>query len=221
MIIRYASRSGGPDHRVTVDGARVSCDCPGGTFARQGCWAMQEARRRFVQRTSPMLDHALAYAAAGIPVFPVQPAGKIPLTRHGFMDATTDPAAIRAWWRDRPAANIGAPTGIVFDVVDLDGAEGEASVADVPAWSGPQARTGGGGRHLFVQPTGEVNRAHMLPKVDFRGHGGYVLLPPSLHASGRRYEWLVPLDVGLPAAPDWLLDVLQPQLRLELLAENT
>jgi hypothetical protein len=36
-------------------------------------------------------SRALAYAAAGTPVFPCQPSGKSPITAHGFRDATTDP----------------------------------------------------------------------------------------------------------------------------------
>lgn len=27
------------------------------------------------------------------------------------------------------------------------------------------------------------------PGLDVRGEGGYVLLPPSVHATSRRYEW--------------------------------
>ena len=45
------------------------------------------------------LDWALAYAAAGLAVFPVG-AEKRPLTEHGVKDATTDEAQIRGWWRD-------------------------------------------------------------------------------------------------------------------------
>jgi hypothetical protein len=52
-----------------------------------------------------LLDEALAYAAAGIRVFPCLPAGKTPLTTNGFLDATTDPdriARIRRPRRRRP-----------------------------------------------------------------------------------------------------------------------
>ncbi|MBI5444670.1 MAG: bifunctional DNA primase/polymerase, partial [Deltaproteobacteria bacterium] len=41
--------------------------------------------------TGDLLAEALAYAGAGIPVFPCRPNGKEPLTGRGFLDASTDP----------------------------------------------------------------------------------------------------------------------------------
>ena len=69
--------------------------------------------------TSPsephMLSQALLYAGAGISVFPVN--AKVPLTEHGFKDATTDRRQIEAWWTTHPKAGIGTPD---FDAVDVD-----------------------------------------------------------------------------------------------------
>jgi hypothetical protein len=55
---------------------------------------------------SPILDAALDAAARGWPVFPLAAGGKQPLTKHGFKDATIDPAQVRAWWtrRERSSA---------------------------------------------------------------------------------------------------------------------
>ena len=46
--------------------------------------------------------------------------------------------------------------------------------------------------------------------MDFRGQGGYVVAPPSPHASGRRYEWLRPPEAGLSTAPAWLVALVTP-----------
>ena len=65
--------------------------------------------------------------------------------------------------------------------------------------------------HYFRHPGGDIgNRAGVLPKVDVRAQGGYVVAPPSLHVSGKRYTWsLTPREVGFADAPAWLLELLQ------------
>src|ERR1700722_19073193 len=66
-------------------------------------------------------ESALDYARRGWQVFPCAPRAKIPLTEHGFHDATTDPDQINRWWRDNPAANIGIATGDAnLVVIDID-----------------------------------------------------------------------------------------------------
>ena len=62
---------------------------------------------------------ALAYAAAGVPVFPCGP-DKRPLTPNGFKAASTNAATIAAWWTTHPRALIGRPTGAISGVVVLD-----------------------------------------------------------------------------------------------------
>ncbi len=49
---------------------------------------------------------------------------------------------------------------------------------------------------MFIAPTGRGNGANIYPHVDFRGKGGYVILPPSIGANGRRYQWTRPLPFG-------------------------
>ncbi len=56
-------------------------------------------------------EQAQAYAAHGWPVFPCQPGSKQPATRHGFLDATTDPDQITWWWRHQADANLAIATG--------------------------------------------------------------------------------------------------------------
>jgi Bifunctional DNA primase/polymerase, N-terminal len=136
-------------------------------------------------------DAALGYAARGWPVFPVKPRGKEPLTEHGFLDATTDPEQVRAWWRRWPNANIGAACGHVFDVLDQDHSnEGAIALLDLLAENGQprrgprgwvRAATGGNGRHYFFQPGGPVRWRGFRPHLDWCGLRGYVILPPSVH----------------------------------------
>ena len=69
---------------------------------------------------SDALDAALEYGRKGLPVFPCSPLDKKPLTPHGFKDAATDEAQIRAWWGKWPNAMIAAPTGPASGVWALD-----------------------------------------------------------------------------------------------------
>ena len=110
-------------------------------------------------------------------------------------------------------------TGHAFDACDIDGPEGHVSLvtemqeSDPPIW-GPTTITGGGGWHVFIKAGTSPNRASFVPHVDWRGPGGYIVLPPSRHPSGRRYEWyspddeLVGVDAPIQPAPAWLLDLL-------------
>ena len=67
-------------------------------------------------------------------------------------------------------------------------------------------RTGSGGWHLWFAPTGHGNRVRLLPGVDWRGLGGYVVAPPSRHASGGAYSWEVTPGAARPARVPAALD---------------
>ena len=161
-------------------------------------------------RHQDILTHALAYARHGWPVFPCKPGSKEPATRHGFRDATTDPAQIREWWQRQPAANLAIATGAPGpDVLDVDRHDYESN--GFPAYnklkrqgvlSGAAAiiATPGRGLHAYFmgsdQPCGRLPQQHL----DFKARGGYVLAPPS-QVGGRRY-WCVARR-GRPGYLDW------------------
>lgn len=181
-----------------------------------------------------MLDLALEYAARGWKVFPChypvfvpdQPTrcscgkpdcgqiGKHPATPHGYKDGTTDEAQIRAWWTKNPFYNIGIATGEVsgFLVIDVDthDADGVETWTKLEAKYGAIntriARTGGNGfHHLFTHPGVRIgNRTAVLPGIDVRGDGGYIVAPGSVHASGNEYGWLN--DNPIAAMPVFMLD---------------
>lgn len=174
-----------------------------------------------------MLDHALAYAARGWPCFPVHTptdrgcscrdascssVGKHPRTSRGMNDASTDPEVVRAWWTRWPDANIGLRTGVAFDVIDIDALAGCDALDDLAPDAepiiGPIVLTGKG-CHIYVAITGLGNRTKLVTQVDYRGAGGYVIAPPSLHSSGVSYSWstLGP-DTQLVKLPGWLRAVI-------------
>ncbi|MEO8698015.1 MAG: bifunctional DNA primase/polymerase [Acidimicrobiales bacterium] len=175
------------------------------------------------------VDAALGYALRGWPVFPCHALdrgactcghndcaspGKHPRVRGGLNAATADSGTIARWWRHWPDANIavrtGAPSGLV--VLDIDPRHGGArSLHHLvqrygPLPAAPRVRTGSGGWHLFFEhPNIRVrNSAGLIGDgLDIRGDGGYVIAPPSRHASGDSYAW-ERFTMELPSLPDWM-----------------
>ncbi|WP_203789542.1 bifunctional DNA primase/polymerase [Paractinoplanes rishiriensis] len=178
-----------------------------------------------------LLAAALRYAAAGIPVMPLHTpaavgcscreaagcasAGKHPRLRHGLRDATLRPQLIRAWWRHWPTANIGLATGTVLDVCDIDTNTALAAILDllkVIRPTGPLVRTGAGW-HLWFAASGLPSRVGLLPGVDWRGRGGLIAAPPSVHASGATYRFQQPWQpaAALPSCPAELRRLVLPR----------
>lgn len=153
----------------------------------------------------------------GLALFPVKAADKIPMTANGFKNATSNLAAYKELHNNKPH-NIGMPTGAVNGgfVLDIDPRHGgNETFAQLISEHGPlpptwQAKTQSGGTHYFFKwddnrPVG--NRANVLPGLDIRGDGGYVLLPPS-QVTGT-YEWVrSPSKYELLPAPEWLWTIL-------------
>jgi hypothetical protein len=141
---------------------------------------------------------------------------------HGVKDATVNPDRILGWWSTTVVPNIAIacePSGVV--VIDIDLRHGgDKSLAQLeaqrsafpPTWT---AVTGGGGRHYYFQAPAAAaikNSAGVLAEgIDIRGHGGYVVVPPSGHISGRRYTWhesRAPWETLLAPLPDWIRNAL-------------
>jgi hypothetical protein len=162
-------------------------------------------------RRDHMLEQALKYAARGISVFPSWPATKEPACRHGFKDATTNPATIRRWWVANESYNIAIATGIVSRVwvLDVDSAFGAAALVDLEAEHGPLPATltsvTASGCHLWFQCSSPIlsSVGRIAIGLDVRGDGGYVIAPPSVHPDGPRYRWNN--NKSLAVAPDWLI----------------
>lgn len=169
-------------------------------------------------------DAAVAYASAGVPVFPCVPGEKNPLTTHGFHDATTDLRQVRSWWRRTPEANIGLATSHGVDVLDVDvHAIGTGfpllrtlhRTGQIGGW-GQAVRSPSGGLHLYYptdagreQRSWSRGRAHL----DFRGLGGYIIAPPSTVFTGRgarRYEVIAQGRAPAPIDADAIRELLTP-----------
>lgn len=163
------------------------------------------------------LTCALAYVERGWSVIPVRPGGKRPLIPWGaHQRRCADEAEVRRWFRRWPGANVGIVTGVISSlaVLDVDARHGGApSLAELERAHAPMpptvaAATGGGGSHLyFAHPGGLLHsQVGLAPGIDLRADGGFVVAPPSIHPSGRRYEWSRSPDrTPLAPMPPWLL----------------
>lgn len=176
-----------------------------------------------------MRDAALAYAAEGWRVFPCHtpllgtpttcdcrnPAcnqiGKHPRTKNGFQDASSDPATIERWWAMWPRANIGGVPGSAGVIAfDLDSDQAITAARELGLFAEPtfEVRTGNGVHRYYRHPP--LPSGANIAGIVVRSMHGYVLLPPSLHASGRRYE----IADSTPAIP-------LPPLALEAATQAT
>ena len=168
---------------------------------------------------------ALDYGRLGWSVIPIECRGKQPLIRwQVYQYRHPDATEVYQWFRHWPDANIAIVTGVVSGLVVLDldpRHSADAALQDLVRAHGPipqtvEARTGGGGCHLYFDHPGEIlhNRVGLAPGVDLRGDGGYVVAPPSVHASGEPYRWeRSPNICRLAPLPDWLRETTHDQSR--------
>ncbi len=162
-----------------------------------------------------MIEEAIRYAELGFSVIPVhsivngncscgspkcKAPGKHP--RYKWSEQQITPytvAELTELWTKVPNANVGIVTGEVSGIIvlDIDGEKGLRSLEsvglpfeDLPV--SPTVNTGGGGKHIYYRYPEDENfqtKAGVLPKVDIRGKGGFVVAPPSMHMSGTAYTW--------------------------------
>lgn len=168
---------------------------------------------------TPLGEAALELAALGFRVFPCVVGDKKPFIAEWQKRATTDENLIRGWW-ETTDHNIGLATGADSGVIvlDWDGPPGYGTRNMLQAKHGNlpvtvTAATGKGAHEYYRYPSGlDVrNRQNqpLMPGFDLRGNGGYVLAPPSLHPSGKRYAWKRdPWDWDLQDLPDEFVELI-------------
>ena len=175
------------------------------------------------------LDYAIAYLRRGWVPIPLcwpdhkgrcacgkghgdRSTGKAPLLGTDYQDVRPTEADVRAWWSRWPQANVGIllePSGLV--VVDLDSPEAQTEVQDRLT---PSATVSTGkGTHTYYQapanlPGRRINKWGESKAIDLLGKG-YIVAPPSIHATGRVYTWDDP-GAELGEAPQWVVDTLTP-----------
>ena len=168
--------------------------------------------------STSIIAYLEAYAKKGYLLLTCKEKGKTPLNQpdahNGCKSASNNLEVIKNWWKRTPNANVGIATGEKSNiwVLDIDQKDkGLDTLKELETEHGEiitrKIRTGGGGVHFYFsyQP-GFKNNVSILPGVDIRTDGGYVIAPPSVHANGKAYE--VIKDIEPLPAPEWLIKLI-------------
>ena len=161
------------------------------------------------------LTAALDYCQRGLSVIPVNGQKKALVTWTPYQTRKASTEEITTWWKEWPGARIGIVTGVVSGllVVDVDSKEGEEKINELlpDTLLTPACQTPRGGKHLYFACSDPRvgNATGILPGVDVRANGGYVVAPPS-----KGYCWLAGLaleeitPLALEGLPESLLSLI-------------
>ena len=196
----------------------------------------------FEEDFASLTDYARMYRALGLQAVPsYYPSRAVhnwkrPALKEwrDFQNELVDDKTFNSWFSNINEArnNIGILTGgcsgRVF-VVDLD----THSKPDAALWwsccldmqehaadlESPTQRTGGGGLQILFRAPDGWNPPTIKTSigVDIRGIGGFIVAAPSMHESGKRYEWIegqAPWDLEIAVAPKFLCE------QIDILAEK-
>lgn len=183
-----------------------------------------------------MIEDAKQLIELGLPIIPVcshdhkhanqkhiercKCPGKTPLIKGWQDHEHTSLADLQSWISSFKTFNIGLPLGDAsgYCGIDVDGEEGvkllmEMSNGDLPAtW---EFTTGAGNRLIYALPEGLKTKKFkqtgdgVHQECALLCTGQQTVLPPSIHYTGRVYEWVdehSPWDLDCAMAPQWLID---------------
>ena len=149
-------------------------------------------------------EAAEKYAKLGFYVSPLWPKSKEPIRGFKYDKPSNDPEVIKYLWQRCANANIALPTGrrynnlIVFDLdvsAGINGCDNLKKLLCTHKIVIPNTmvvKTGSGGYHLYYKNTSNMicpSVKNIIPGIDVLSEGAHVVAPPSIHETGRRYEY--------------------------------
>jgi hypothetical protein len=174
------------------------------------------------EENATLLPVALTYLQRGWSVVPKKANAKSPRVRwKPFKDRNPTESQVEEWFEYWPDAGLAVVLGPVSDlfVIDVDGPEAHAALVKELGAEPTAPKAISGSRkpyryHLFFRHPNIATKAKATPwhkKLEFRGHGGIIVVPPSRHPSGHCYSWAEGQsldDLSLPEVPAKILDAL-------------
>jgi len=164
-------------------------------------------------------EYAKLYLSKNLSIIPLKPRSKKPAIEEWkpFQERRPTEKEIEEWFKDTNN-NIGIICGSVSDnltVIDFDNMEIHDKWYEVIDKKYPDIRDvvlntwnvkTGRGRHIYFRINEDKNKfkdrfrnkPKLIAGVDIKGEGGYVVAPPSIHPSGKRYDFLIgPNDIDI------------------------
>lgn len=164
------------------------------------------------------LQQALALHDRGFAVIPCKltpleggKVNKMPVVKwQQYQDQRPNRSLVEYWFGEKyKGYDIGAVTGGKhgYFVIDLDTGWTEEDKAKLNLPDTLTERTPSGGVHLYYKHPGgsflTKTKGGVLPHIDVRGDGGFIVMAPSQYPDGRVYEWLNDLPIA-EASPETL-----------------
>jgi hypothetical protein len=140
-------------------------------------------------------------------VFPVK--GKRPLLKGWQDSAAIDLDVVAGWQEKYPGCNWGVALDADTLVIDCDNDAATSVLCDMSETLGGipatlTTMTGRGFHFWFHTPVAVRNRVAVMPGIDVRSKGGFVVVPPSVHENGSHYQFAWD-EAPIADAPEWLL----------------
>ena len=171
---------------------------------------------------NPVLSAALAYAARGWPVFPCKPTNKHPMTKHGHLDASTDPVLITQWFTPQPTQPmplIGIPMGARSGLMCADLDRHDPEIADgVATWQqwcqdhndrtvtrSHRTPTNNGAHKIYkwLPDYRSIPSGDLGPGIELKAEGGFAILPPGQMLDENAGEYVLVEDAPVAPVPAW------------------
>ncbi|MEW6110071.1 MAG: bifunctional DNA primase/polymerase [Nitrospirota bacterium] len=143
-----------------------------------------------------VLDYVRLYLSRGFSVIPVATGTKRPalVSWKEFQVRHASEEELTSWFGNGSHNNIGIVTGVIsgIAVVDFDSVKAVEFAKSHNFPPTPLVKTGKGYHAYYRHSSGVRNfqKRDDLPGIDLRGDGGFIVAPPSVHASGHRYQWV-------------------------------
>ena len=168
-----------------------------------------------------MLEEILSYLDRGFSIIPIPPRKKAPVIKwKEFQSRRATREEATNWFQGHEDLNVAIVTGAISGIVviDVDGDEGNQTIAQFGGPpSTPTVKTGKGKHYYFKHPGFEIrNKVGFLPGIDIRGDGGYAVAPPSTHENGQQYTWEVGLETPLADLPGWVFQPIDTPIDAEI-----